>query len=124
MIKKLFLLIFMVIVSFISFSYADDALDQAFDNAKDYQLVTTKINDTHVESWVHKTTKTMLKLAIMIWVAVFLFGGIRFLTSMWDDSKAKKTRDTLLMSALWLVIAFGAWAILQLILSVWATIRT
>lgn len=124
--KLLFLMLFSILTFFNLFSItcADDALDQVYENSKDYQMITTKVNDTHVESWTQKTMKTMLKIAIMVWVAVFLYGGIRFVMSMWDDSKAKKTRDLLITSGLGLIIAFWAWAILQVILSVWYTIQT
>jgi len=124
--KKIFYVFILWFSSFVytyNISYADDALDEAFKTSMDYQLVDKNINDTHVESWFQKTMKIMLKLTVMIWVAVFLYGGIRFLLSMWDDSKAKKVRDNLLVSAIGFVVAFWAWAILQVILSIWTTLR-
>ena len=125
MLKKIVSTLFLWILFFISFfnySYTD-SLDDVYENAKeDYQLV-QEVDDWQIQWWVKKTMKVMLKIAIMVWVAVFLYWGIRFLLSMWDDSKAKKVRDTLIVSGIWLIIAFGAWAILQVILSVWTTIR-
>jgi len=126
LIKTILVSTFIIFSSFFNFattSYADDALDQAFEKSKEHQIITTKLNDSSVESWVQKTMKLLLKITVIIWIAVFLYGWIRFLLSMWDESKAKKTRDTLLVSALWLIIAFWAWAILQLIISIWTTIR-
>ena len=128
MLKRLILLLTFIFYSMFwcNFVYAwggSSSLDDAFEKANDYQLVNNSIEDKDVEWWVKKTMKLMLKLTIIIWIAVFLYGGIRFLLSMWDDSKAKKTRDTLIVSAIWFIIAFGAWAILQVILSIWTTIK-
>jgi hypothetical protein len=126
LIKSLLFSLFFSFSSFFNFyhiSYATDHLDTAFENSKDYLIIDENVNDTKVEWWFKKTMKLLLKITIMVWMAVFLYGWIRFLLSMWDDSKAKKTRDTLLTSALWFIIAFWAWAILQLILSTWTTLR-
>jgi len=106
----------------VNFSYWDALDDVLWNNsdAADYQIVNEK--ELHVQDKVKETTKLLLKLTIIIWVAVVLFGGIRFMLSMWDDSKAKKVRDNLIISIIWFVIIFWAWVILQLILSAWTTV--
>lgn len=108
-------------VFFINFSFSQDALDEVFDTSKENQIISEDIsnNESKVQSYVENITQTMLKFAIIIWVAVFIYGWIRFLFSMWDDNKAKKTRDTLIVSWLWLAIAFWSYVILQVILSIW-----
>jgi len=124
MIKKIILLFSLSLWLFsINFSYAWDALDDVLwsdSDAWDYQIVNEK--ELHVQNKIKETAKLLLKLTVIIWVAVVLFGGIRFMLSMWDDSKAKKVRNNLIISILWFIIAFWAWLILQLILSAWATI--
>lgn len=124
MFKRIFLTIFISISSLFSFVYADALSDVLWSSSEssDYQIVNKDVDNTKVEWWVQKTSKIMLKLTIMIWTAVFLYGGIRFLLSMWDDSKAKKTRDTLIISAIGFIIAFWAYAILNLMQSVWHTL--
>lgn len=128
MLKKIILIIFLFFQVFlVKFSLIDanDMLDEAFNTSKDnYQIVTQNIsnNQSKVETYITNTTKTMLKFAVIIWVIVFLYGWIRFLLSMWDDSKAKKTRDTLIVSWIWLIIAFGSYVILELIRSIWHTL--
>jgi len=122
MFKKFFLVFSLFFAWFVNTSLAW-SLDDAFETSRDYQIV-ENVNDSSVQTWIQKTMKLMLKLTVIIWIAVFLYGGIRFLLSMWDESKAKKTRDTLIVSAIWLVIAFWAWAILQVILSIWTTIKS
>jgi hypothetical protein len=125
MIKKAILFIVLIFLSFFSyFSYAGDALDDAFSGSKDYQIVSKNIDSWKVSWWVQKTAKLMLKISIMVWLAVFLYGWIRFFLSMWDDWKAKKVRDSLITAWIWLIIAFWAWGILQVIISIWTTLST
>ena len=125
MLKKA-ILFFVLIASclFSYFSYAADALADVYEDANDYQIVNDNIknNSWKVSGWVKKTAELMLKISIMMGLAVFLFGWIRFFLSIWDDSKAKKVRDNLITSWIWLMIAFGAWTILQIIMSIWHTI--
>lgn len=131
MFKKIILLFSLSLwIFFVNFTYATatttDALDTvlwANPSAKNYQIITkNELKDSDVQGTVQKTTELLLKLTVIIWVAVFLFGGIRFMMSMWDDSKAKKIRDNLIISILGFIIAFWAWIILQLILSAGTTI--
>ncbi len=125
MLKKIILLLSLSLwIFFVNFSYGD-ALDDVLWNSSEawqYQIVTANKNNLQVSKKVHNTAKLLLNITIIIWVAVVLFGGIRFMMSMWDDSKAKKVRDNLIISIIWFIIAFWAWVILQLILSVWTTI--
>ena len=124
MFKKIILLLSLSLwIFFVNFSYGD-ALDDVLgssSDAKNYQIVTADKNHLQVSKKVHNTAKLLLNITVIIWVAVFLFGGIRFMMSMWDDSKAKKIRDNLIVSILWFIIAFWAWVILPLILSIWNT---
>ena len=126
MFKKIILLFSLSLwIFFINFSYADDALDDvlwASSDAWKYQIVTADKANLKVKTKVQKTAELLLNLTVIIWVAVFLFWGIRFMMSMWDDSKAKKIRDNLIISILGFIIAFWAWVILQLILSAGTTI--
>ena len=125
MLKKLALVFAILFSGFFSYFSFADALEDAYEDAKNYQIVDKDIsNDSwKVSTWVQDTAKLLLRISIIVWVAVFLYGGIRFLLSMWDDSKAKKVRDSLITAAIWLIIAFGAWTILQLIASLWLTLR-
>jgi len=124
MIKTIFISILLILQVFcINFSFWQDALDTVFsnNNSSSHQIITKDISkdSVSVKDYITNTTQTMLKFAIIIWVAVFLYSWIRFLLSIWDDSKAKKTRDTLIVSWVWLIIAFWAYVILQVILSIW-----
>ncbi len=125
MFKKIILLFSLSLwIFFVNFSYGD-ALDTVLwsgSAAWKYQIVTADKASLNVKTKVQKTAKLLLNLTVIIWVAVFLFGGIRFMMSMWDDSKAKKIRDNLIISILGFIIAFWAWIILQLILSAGTTI--
>jgi len=138
MIKKLFLLFSLSVIP-IFHTFAWDALDDVLGNdseAWQYQIITDKNEVKSLVKWskwilwskdkdpfVVRLSKFLLRLAVIIWVLVFLIWGIRFLLSMWDDSKAKKVRDNLLIAALWFIIAFSAWVILQLILSIGPTLN-
>jgi len=129
--KKIILFWSFLLSIFFSFSYAyaEDALDQVLgvgSEAGNYQVIN---DETEVEEMVSsnnsliiRSSKLMLKFAVIIWVFVFLIWGIRFLLSFGDDSKAKKVRDNLLIAMLWFVIAFWSWVILQVILSIWPSI--
>ena len=124
MIKSIFISILLFFQVFcINFSFAD-ALDDVFTDSTKNQILTSQsdVSNKKVKTYITNTTQTMLKFAIIIWVAIFLYGGIRFLLSMWDDAKAKKTRDTLIVSWVWLIIAFWSYVILQFILSIWTTL--
>ena len=123
MLKKIILLLSLSLWIFcVNFSYGDALDDVLWNSSKAWQYQIVNKKELHVQYKIKKITKLMLKLSIIIWVAVILFGGIRFMMSMWDDSKAKKVRDNLIISIIWFIIAFWAWVILQLILSVWTTL--
>jgi hypothetical protein len=134
-----------VVVSvFMSFVYAEvnDALEDVlweWSEASQYQVLT---NEDDVESlvvskkWLHvlwlkskdkpsvmiRIAQTLLRWAIMLWVLVFVLAWIRFLIALGDVNKAKWIRNSLLTAAMWFIIAFGSWVILQLILSLWPTL--
>ena len=127
--KKLVFFLGFILVSFFSISYGEDALDQVLgvdSEAGNYQIINdeTEVKEmvSSNNSLIIRASKLMLKFAVIIWVFVFLIWGIRFLLSFGDDSKAKKVRDNLLIAMLWFVIAFWAWVILQIILSIWPSI--
>jgi len=138
MLKKLLLTV-SLIIWFFSYSFAWDALDDVLwsdSEASQYQVITNKSDvESLVKSskWVLwakdkkpfivRLAQFLLKVTVMLWIVVFLIWGIRFLLSMGDDSKAKKVRDNLIMAALGFIIAFFAWVILQLILSIWPTLN-
>jgi len=115
----------------LNFTFAEDALDEVLgvdSEAGNYQIVNNKIDvQWLVSSWedsiIIKVSKFMLKLAVIVGVFVFLIWGIRFILSFGDDSKAKKVRDNLIIAVLGFVIAFWAWVILQIILSIWPSIQ-
>ena len=115
----------------LNFTFAEDALDEVLgvdSEAGNYQIVNNKIDvQWLVSSWedsiIIKVSKFMLKLAVIVGVFVFLIWGIRFILSFGDDSKAKKVRDNLMIAVLGFVIAFWAWVILQIILSIWPSIQ-
>ncbi len=120
MFKSIFISILLFFqVFFINFSFSQDALDDVFKDSIQNQIIEDKQSAKLDEKFVESITQTMLKFTIIIWVAVFIYWWIRFLLSMWDDSKAKKTRDTLIISWLWLIIAFWSYVILQVIISIW-----
>jgi len=124
MFKNIFISILLFFnVFLINFSFVNaDYLDDAFENAQNNQIINEEIKEKKVKEYVQNITKTMLKISIIIWVIVFLYGWIRFLLSLGDDTKAKKTRDTLIVSWIWLIISFWSYIILQLILSIWNTL--
>lgn len=138
MIKKILLFVIFIIVP-IFHTFAWDALDDVLgtdSEAWQYQIITNENDVKSLVKWskgilgskdkdpfVVRLSKFLLKLSVIIWILVFLIWGIRFLLSMWDDSKAKKVRDNLFIAVLWFVIAFSAWVILQLILSIGPTLN-
>lgn len=138
MLKKLVVFLSLFLLPFF-YSFADDALDDVLGTDSDawqYQIISSKNEVSSLVKWskgilwskdkdplIVRLAKFWLKLAVIIWVLVFLIWGIRFLLSMGDDSKAKKVRDNLLMAMLWFVIAFFAWVILQVIMSIWPTLN-
>ena len=115
----------------LNFTFAEDALDEVLgvdSEAGNYQIINNKTDvQWLVSSWedsiIIKVSKFMLKLAVIVGVFVFLIWGIRFILSFGDDSKAKKVRDNLIIAVLGFVIAFWAWVILQIILSIWPSIQ-
>ena len=138
MLKKLFIFLSLFLLLFF-YSFADDALDDVLGTdsaAWQYQIISSKNGVSSLVKWskgilwskdkeplIIRLAEFWLKLTVMIWVLVFLVGGIRFLLSMWDDSKAKKVRNSLLVAVLWFVIAFFARVILQIIMSIWPTLN-
>jgi len=138
MLKKL-LFIASLFIWIFSYSFAWDALDDvlwSYSEASQYQIITDQNevkNLVKSSKWIlwskdHKPlivrlAQFLLKVTVMLWIIVFLIWWIRFLLSMGDDSKAKKVRDNLLIAALGFIMAFFAWVILQLILSIWPTLN-
>ena len=135
--KKVLFFLSFILVTFSS-TYTEDALDDVLwvnSKASNYQIINQESDVKWLvvsQKWILwsddkpslmiRISKLMLKFAVIIWVFVFLIWGIRFLLSFGDDSKAKKVRDNLLIAVLWFVIAFWAWIILQIILSIWPSI--
>ena len=125
--KKLIILFsFVFNLSFLTFW--ETLLDEALwvdSDAWNYQIINTGVDLYFTQgesSLIVKTSKLMLKFAVIIWVIVFLIWWIRFLLSFWDDSKAKKARDNLIIAGVWILIAFMSFVILQIILSIWRSI--
>jgi len=124
--KNIFIIFLLWLFGMFSYFSYWDALDDVLwqdSDSSDYQIVNDKLDNWTVKDTVKNTTQLMLKISIIVWMAVFLFWGIRFMLSMWDDSKAKKVRDGLIVSGVWLIIAFWAWVILQLIISAWTDLQ-
>lgn len=124
--KKIFITFLLWLFGMFSYFSYGDALDDVLwqgSDSSNYQIVNKNLDNWKVQDTVKNTTQLMLKISIIIWMAVFLFWGIRFMLSMWDDSKAKKVRDGLIISWIWLIIAFWAWVILQLIISAWTDLQ-
>ena len=130
--KKLVVVVGIILFGFmLNFTFAEDALDEVLwvdSEAGNYQIINNKTDvQWLVSSWedsiIIKVSKFMLKLAVIVGVFVFLIWGIRFILSFGDDSKAKKVRDNLMIAILGFVIAFWAWVILQIILSIWPSIQ-
>jgi len=125
--KKLIIL-FSFVFSFSFLTFWETLLDEALwvdSDAWNYQIINTGVDLYFTQgesSLVVKTSKLMLKFAVIIWVIVFLIWWIRFLLSFWDDSKAKKARDNLIIAGVWILIAFMSFVILQIILSIWRSI--
>jgi len=138
MLKKL-LFIASLFIWIFSYSFAWDALDDVLwsdSEASQYQIITNKNEVKKLvkgskwirwskdhEPFIIRLSKFLLKITVMLWIIVFLIWWIRFFLSMGDDSKAKKVRDNLLIAALGFIMAFFAWVILQLILSIWPTLN-
>ncbi len=139
--KKLLILIgfFLIwLIKLVSFSFAEDALDDVLwvdSDAGNYQIINQKddvkwlvvsqkgiLGSKDKPSLIVRISKLMLKFAVIIGVIVFLVGWIRFILVFGDDNKALKIRDNLMIAIAWFLIAFGAWVILQLILSIWPSI--
>lgn len=125
MIKHILISILLSVnIFFVNFSFADP-LDDVVSTSKDHQIIKENIsnNQSKVKTYITNTTQTMLKFSVIIWVIVFLYGWIRFFLSMWDDSKAQKTRDTLIVSWIGLMIAFLGPVIIKIIASIWHTLQ-
>ncbi len=129
--KKVLIIILSLVTSIIWFiSLWEDSLDAVlwqWSEAWDYQIINQeqKVNDltsNNESSFVTRASKLLLKITVIIGIIVALVWWIRFLLSFWDDSKAKKTRDSLIISIVWFIIAFWSWVILQIILSIWPSI--
>jgi len=137
MFKKILVILSLVLVW--SFSLADDALDDVLwsnSDAAAYQIINNKSDVEWLvvtkhwilwakdkQSFIITLAQFLLKVTVILWVIVFMVWWIRFLMSFWDDSKAKKVRDNLIIAMLWFVVAFWAWVILQLVMSIWITLN-
>lgn len=130
MFKKIILFI-ISILCFFGFAFVsntayannnDNLLDEVLWD--DEQQIINKNNIQSVDkSIIMKIVEFMLKISVLVWVMVFIYGWIRFMLSLWDDWKAKKIRNTLAVSLLWLIISFWAYIILQIIISTWFTLK-
>lgn len=126
--KKLLFSICIAIVGFLGFSnvWYCDVMDDAFGQAENYQILTKKQHELSLgaepgskQSLIIKGSKLLIQIAVWLGIFVVLYWGIKFMISMWDETKMKENRDALLLSLLWLILVLSAYFILELMQSIW-----
>jgi hypothetical protein len=72
-------------------------------------------NSTDVESLAGKITVVLLYLIGGVSVIMIAYGGFRYITSNGDASSIKAAKDTILYSAIGLLVALAAWALVDFV---------
>lgn len=65
---------------------------------------------------VGNVIKTVLGIIGSIALVIFLYGGIQWMVSMGDEQKINKGRDTMIWAGLGLIVIFGSYTLVQLLL--------
>ncbi len=65
-----------------------------------------------------RLTKFILRLTIVLSVTMVIYSGIRYMTSVWSEESAQKTRQNLLYIVLWILLAMMSYGIIILLQSI------
>lgn len=133
--KKILFFVAVIIIGLSSVTFGQTLLEDAYKWwAKEYIInwdSWVSVNsawETLVKAWqqwtIWKIAKIMLQVATALWVTLFLYWGLLFLTTWWDDSKMKKTRDSLFNVWFGLLLALWSTAVLSIMSNLAKTVST
>lgn len=109
--------------------WVGNILDTVFQDAKDNIVVTwetpEQVGRALVWWWDWKITRIanlLLQINIAIWAAMFLYGWISLMSSYWDESKMRQSRNKLFIAWSWVMLSLWSGATLQLMKSLSTTV--
>lgn len=95
-----------------------DYLDSAYSTSKSYIVDWDGSDVVWSNSMITRFSKFLLWLSTWLWMIMFLYWWIKVLLTDWDAWNFKKVRDNLMITGLWIMMAFWSWVILNLMQSV------
>lgn len=82
-------------------------------------LVTATTANPHwfLTKWIAETIMYVWLLAIIS----LIIGWLMYITSLWDDAKAKKAKNIIIYSIAWIIVAMSAFAVIEVVnnLNIW-----
>ena len=123
--KKFLLSIVFVVIWLWFFSNIGncDYLDDAFDQAKPNLILNDQNKSNNVligweASFIVKWSQLLMQIAVWLGIFVVLFWWVKFMLTMWDETKMKENRDSMIMAIIWLIVVLSSYFILEVMQSV------
>lgn len=86
------------------------------DAVKSYKLPDPLGNNGEISTVVNKLIKGVLGVIGVLALIAFIWGGVLWMISMGDEAKIKKGKEMMIYAVWGIVVIFGAYAILDLVL--------
>ena len=121
MFKRLGIFLIALLINFLIAFWQDSLLDKVFEESKSNQQVLDNSFswwNTDLTSIIRNVIWLLSKFALAVWVTLFLWWGIRFLLSVWEESKMKKARDDIILVGVGLLLTLASLAILMILQTV------
>lgn len=76
-------------------------------------LVKASTSNSHwvIVKWIAEWIKYVWLLAVIS----LIIGWFMYITSLWDDSKAKKAKNIIIYSIAWVIVAMAAYAVIDIV---------
>ncbi len=68
--------------------------------------------------YIQAVVKYILSFLSLVAILVIIYAWFNLLTWIWDEEKAKKTKQIIVYAVLWLVIIFLAWPIVDFVVKI------
>jgi cbb3-type cytochrome oxidase subunit 3 len=75
------------------------------------------LGDASIAEIIGRVIRAIIGLSGVIALAMFVYGGLIWMTSAGNSERAQKAKTTIIWSALGLVLIFGAYALVSFVLS-------
>lgn len=121
MIKKLYIYISFLFLSFINYSYSfefsEDSMLPKWTN-KDIKTIVDVNGETIVDNLLKYTKETLTWLIMVVAIWAFLYVWFKLVVARGNPEEFKKAIQTFIYTIVWIVLVWMAWAFVSLVASI------